>query len=255
MVNPKRFYTYAYLREDRTPYYIGKGSGRRYYSRKKTDVKPPKDKTRIILLKQNLTEEEAFKHEIYMIALFGRKNLGTGILLNRTDGGQGSSNFSEEALKKISEASKNRIYSEKTRRKKSKSMTGKFHSEETKQKIKESKKNISKETREKISKHSKGRLHTEETKEKIRQANIGKKMSEETKRKLKNKTLSEEHRNTLSNLKRKLYLFTSPNGEIIKEFTTLMKFGKKYGLDCSNLSKVLKGKLKQHKGWKVVEIV
>jgi hypothetical protein len=255
MVNPKRFYTYAYLREDRTPYYIGKGSGRRYYSRKKTDIKPPKDKTRVILLKQNLTEEEAFKHEIYMISVFGRKDIGTGILHNKSDGGEGPSNFSEEALKKISEASKNRIYSEKTRRKKSKSMTGKFHSEETKKKIRESKKNISKETREKISKCGKGRLHTEETKEKIRQANIGKKLSEETKRKMKNKILSEEHRNTISNLQRRHFLFTSPNGEIIEEFTTLMKFGKKYGLDSSCLSKVLRGKLKQHKGWKVHQIL
>jgi hypothetical protein len=85
------YYTYAYLREDRTPYYIGKGKGDRIYSTKRT-YKPPKDKSRIIFLKQNLTEEEAFKHEIYMIAVFGRIDLGTGILHNLTDGGEGVSN-------------------------------------------------------------------------------------------------------------------------------------------------------------------
>lgn len=89
MVNPNRFYTYAYLREDRTPYYIGKGCGKRIYTKKKNEIHPPKDKSRIIFLKQNLTEEEAFKHEIYMIAVFGRKDLGTGILHNRTNGGSG----------------------------------------------------------------------------------------------------------------------------------------------------------------------
>lgn len=85
-----RFYTYAYLREDRTPYYIGKGSGRRVYRRSKHCIKPPKDKSRVIFLKQNLTEEEAFKHEMYMISVFGRKDLGTGILHNKTNGGEGS---------------------------------------------------------------------------------------------------------------------------------------------------------------------
>ena len=85
------FYTYAYLREDRTPYYIGKGTGKRIYSTVKR-VNLPKDKSRIIYLKQNLTEEEAFKHEVYMIAVFGRKDNGTGILRNRTDGGEGTSN-------------------------------------------------------------------------------------------------------------------------------------------------------------------
>ena len=85
------YYTYAYLREDRTPYYIGKGRGRRIHSTKRI-VKPPKDKSRIIFLKENLTEEEAFKHEKYMIAVFGRKDNGTGILRNLTDGGEGASN-------------------------------------------------------------------------------------------------------------------------------------------------------------------
>jgi hypothetical protein len=85
------YYTYAYLREDRTPYYIGKGKEDRIYSTDRT-YKPPKDKSRIIFLKQNLTEEEAFKHEKYMIAVFGRKDNGTGILRNLTDGGEGGSN-------------------------------------------------------------------------------------------------------------------------------------------------------------------
>jgi hypothetical protein len=92
MVNPNRFYTYAYLREDRTPYYIGKGTRDRITDKRKT-IKPPKDKSRIIFLKQNLTEEEAFKHEIYMISVFGRIDLRTGILYNRTDGGEGTSNI------------------------------------------------------------------------------------------------------------------------------------------------------------------
>ena len=100
------YYTYAYLREDRTPYYIGKGKGDRVYDKGRKEIKPPKDKSRIIFLKQNLTEEEAFKHEIYMIAVFGRKDLGTGILHNRTDGGEGKSGYrcTEETKLKISKA-------------------------------------------------------------------------------------------------------------------------------------------------------
>jgi len=111
MVNPNRFYTYAYLREDKTPYYIGKGTGGRAHHKGKRCVKPPKDKSKIIFLKNNLTEEEAFKHEIYMISVFGRKDLGTGILHNRTDGGDGSSGFifTEEMKEKMSVASKRKM--------------------------------------------------------------------------------------------------------------------------------------------------
>jgi hypothetical protein len=85
------YYTYAYLRENRTPYYIGKGKGNRVYQKNRKSINPPKDKSRIIFLKRNLTEKEAFKHEVYMISVFGRKDLGTGILYNLTNGGEGTS--------------------------------------------------------------------------------------------------------------------------------------------------------------------
>jgi hypothetical protein len=85
------YYTYAYLREDGTPYYIGKGRGDRCYSTAGRKMhRRPIDKNRILILKKNLTEEEAFKHEIYMISVFGRKDNGTGILRNLTNGGEGA---------------------------------------------------------------------------------------------------------------------------------------------------------------------
>jgi hypothetical protein len=86
----KKYYTYAYLREDGTPYYIGKGSGNRAYAKTGRPCGFPRDKSRILILKRNLTEKEAFSHEKYMIFVLGRKDIGTGILHNRTEGGEGA---------------------------------------------------------------------------------------------------------------------------------------------------------------------
>jgi hypothetical protein len=83
------YYTYAYLRRDGTPYYIGKGKKTRAYD-KTHSVKVPSNKKRILILKKNLTEKEAYKHERYMIAVLGRKDNGTGILRNLTNGGEGN---------------------------------------------------------------------------------------------------------------------------------------------------------------------
>jgi hypothetical protein len=105
MKDPKRFYTYAYLREDGTPYYIGKGQGRRIFQSIGKPCNIPKDKNRIIYLKKNLLESDAFKHEIYMISVFGRKDLETGILYNKSNGGEGASGMvvTEEMKKKWSD--------------------------------------------------------------------------------------------------------------------------------------------------------
>jgi len=78
--------------------------GNKEFKRKgRKGAKTPKDKSRIIFLKTGLTEEEALKHEVYMISVLGRKDLGTGILRNLTDGGDGVSGLvmSEEAKEKF----------------------------------------------------------------------------------------------------------------------------------------------------------
>jgi hypothetical protein len=118
------YYTYAYLREDRTPYYIGKGRDKRINDTQHNINLPPKE--RRLYLKQNLTEEEAFKHEIYMIGVFGRKDLGTGILYNRTNGGEGGSGIvmNDETKRKISNTLKGKQVNSTTRKKLSESLKG-----------------------------------------------------------------------------------------------------------------------------------
>ena len=83
------FYVYAYLRQNGTPYYIGKGSKYRAWTKHK-GILVPKEKSRIVIMEHNLTNIGSLALERFYIRWYGRKNNNTGILRNLTDGGEGT---------------------------------------------------------------------------------------------------------------------------------------------------------------------
>lgn len=182
-------------------YYVGQGTYNRPYNPhpykglKRNPCIKPKDKNQIVIIKDNLTEQEAKDLEIELIAKHGRLDLGEGYLVNKTDGGEGTNGYivSEETRKKMSEANKGKIFTEETRRRLSEANKGKIKTEETRRKLSEANKgknhpnfgkSLSEETKRKISKAHKGRIHTEEFRRKISKATKGRVVSEETKRKM-----------------------------------------------------------------------
>lgn len=104
----KSFYTYMWLRADGTPYYVGKGNRDRALTNHGRRVtRKPKDPMRI-LIQDFPSEEDAFLAERFLIALYGRKDLGTGILHNRTDGGEGAAGRRDSETTRLRKSFSNR---------------------------------------------------------------------------------------------------------------------------------------------------
>jgi hypothetical protein len=140
---------------------VGKGSGNRAYHNGKGQrcVPVPKDLLRI-LVQEFPSEQYAFEAEKFFISYYGRKDLGTGCLRNRTEGGEGSVGA---------------IRSEEFRARVSKQMRGNTYCLGTKQSL---------ETRQKRAEKLRGRKRPANVCKRIADAQKGRKNSDETRQKI-----------------------------------------------------------------------
>lgn len=141
------FYVYGYVRAETSKngpegsyYYIGKGRGdRAYKEHTRCEAKVPEDQSRIRIISEGMSEIDAFQAEMLLIFLWGRLDLGTGILRNRTDGGEGITGhrFSEESKRKIGDKALGRRQSEETIQKRVSKVKGQKRSPEQCRRISE----------------------------------------------------------------------------------------------------------------------
>ena len=199
-----KYYVYAYIRTDGTPYYIGKGTGKRAWNKSKGEIQKPSTNTRIVILERNVTLTGSLAIERRLIRWYGRIDTNSGILRNKTDGGEGGCGtrraaMSEETKHKISKSNFGKILgprSETDKKKISESMQGKnlgkirTVEQKSAQSIRQTgkvKKPHADITKQKISDSLKGRSTgpmSQEQKEKISLALTGKQRTEEHSKKL-----------------------------------------------------------------------
>jgi hypothetical protein len=96
------FYTYLWLREDGTPYYVGKGCKNRAFVKSSHRIGPPSNPD-LILVQKFPDEGAAFAAEIFLISFYGRADLKTGCLRNMTDGGENPPKGSHRGYKHSAE--------------------------------------------------------------------------------------------------------------------------------------------------------
>ena len=155
-------------------FYIGIGKSERRAYDKTRRYKPWKDFVKnheyeVEITHKDIILEEAVSIEKYLIAFYGRRDLGQGPLVNMTDGGEGVKNLSKESRSKM--AVNKGMFGELNY------FYGKKHNGDL---SRFGIQNIGKEPA------IKGKKHTEESKKKMSESRKGKKLSEEQKIKIGN---------------------------------------------------------------------
>ena len=197
-------------------FYIGIGNDKRPYDfnkRSKWWLKIfNKTKINVEIIAKNLTREDACELEMFLISEYGRRDLGTGSLVNMTDGGDTGglgAVRTQEHKDAIARSNSKRNVSDKTRKKMSLIHKGKTVY-------------FSKEHKENLSIANKNRIVSNETKEKLRQFNLGNKATNETKIKM---SLSHKGR-TVHNQKIVLNLQTGIYYDSIKKAAVSININK-----------------------------
>lgn len=235
------FYVYIYIDpRNSEPFYVGKGSGGRYkqhllaskstlYYKESNKLKVNKIRKilesgmePIIEIFKDLSENDSFRIEIDLISKYGRIDLGTGILTNLSDGGEGQSGW------KPDDAYRKRMSDSASGEKNG--MFGKNQSDKTKEKIKNK---------------AIGRKASESTKKKMSETRIGESNGffgkKHTDQSLKIMSDNRKGKCTGSNnSSSKSFLFISPDGT---NYTVIGEFEK-----FCNLNQLSIGRMKRYMG-------
>ena len=190
------FFVYVDRKPCGEPFYVGKGNMKRVNftvrNAAHTNIcrKYP-DWSREIAFSGD--EQDCFAEEVRLIALYGRRDKGTGTLANWTDGGEGASGnmHTGSTRKKMSEVQRKRWAEMSEEEREAHRAACGNHTEEGLRKMSEASKRkwdvwrengsiTSEATRAKISAANKGRKHSEETRAKMSAARRGRKHTPES---------------------------------------------------------------------------
>lgn len=230
-------YVYRHIRLDKNePFYIGIGNDVNY-RRSKSKCNRNNDWHRVVtnskydveIIVDNINYDFAKEKEKEFIRLYGRIDLETGTLVNRTDGGQGNVNWSEENRRKFGEKRRGKRASEETRRRLSESHKGYKPTPQALENMRRAQKGkaISAETREKMASKLRGRKLPDWQRKILSDAAMGKRV--------------EWCHRPINQL--------SLSGEVISAFESITAAAKELKIQKSNIHKVVSGERKTAGGF------